>query len=66
MASEMLGIGMRRVEIVEDQSQVYSWAAIDQRTRQRLLQLRDPDQLRSVCERLEWQVVNIKLAGPDR
>ena len=56
---------MRKVEIVQDQSQVYSWAAIDRDTRKRLLQLRDPDQLRSVCERLEWQIVDIKLARRD-
>ena len=58
----MMGVGMRRVEIVEDQSQVYSWAAIDRDTRKRLLRLRDPDQLRNVCERLEWQIVDIRLA----
>ena len=58
----MMGVGMRRIEIVEDQSQVIAGQAIDRDTRKRFLQLRDPDQLRNVCERLEWQIVNIRLA----
>ena len=57
---------MRRVEIIEDKRQFYSWAAVDQDTHQRLLKLKDADQLRSVCERLEWQIVDIKSASQSR
>jgi hypothetical protein len=51
---------MRRVAIVEQQSGAYQWIAIDQATRQSLLRLSDLYQLRDICERLEWKVVDVK------
>jgi len=53
---------MRRVEIVEKPDQPYRWIAIDQGTRQSLLRLSDLHQLRDVCFRLEWKVVEEKRA----
>jgi hypothetical protein len=54
---------MRRVEIVEEPNQVpYKWIAIDKGTRQSLLRLSDLYQLRDVCHRLEWEVVDVKRA----
>jgi hypothetical protein len=54
---------MRRVEIVEEPNQIpYKWNAIDKGTRQSLLRLSDLYQLRDVCHRLEWEVVDVKRA----
>ena len=54
---------MRRIEIVEEPNQVpYKWIAIDKGTRQSLLRLSDLYQLRDVCERLEWEVIDVKRA----
>jgi hypothetical protein len=53
---------MRRVEIVEEPDQTYRWVAIDQVTRQPLLRLNDLHQLRDVCFRLEWKVVDVRRA----
>jgi hypothetical protein len=54
---------MRRIEIVEEPNQVpYKWIAIDKGTRQSLLRLSDLYQLRDVCDRLEWEVVDVKRA----
>ena len=54
---------MRRVEIVEERASARPWKAIDQVTRQPLLSLRDPDQLRKLCERLEWRIIGVKPMG---
>jgi len=54
---------MRRVEIVEEPSQTYKWIAIDRGTRQSLLRLADLHQLRDVCHRLGWAVVDVKRAS---
>jgi hypothetical protein len=52
---------MRRIEIVEEPNQIpYKWAAIDRDTRQSLLRLSDLYQLRDVCGRLEWEVVEAR------
>jgi hypothetical protein len=51
---------MRRIEIVEEPDQPYKWAAIDRDTRQSLLRLSDLYQLRDVCGRLEWEVVEAR------
>mgnify|MGYP003414931680 CR=1 FL=1 len=52
---------MRRVEIVEEPNQIpYKWIAIDKGTRRSLLRLSDLYQLRDVCDRLEWEVVDVK------
>jgi hypothetical protein len=53
---------MRRVEIVEEPGQPYRWIAIDLVTRQPLLRLSDLHQLRDVCFRLEWKVVDVRRA----
>jgi len=53
-------VPMRRVKIVEEPDQPYRWIAIDQGTRQSLLRLSDLHQLRDVCFRLEWKVVEEK------
>jgi hypothetical protein len=54
---------MRRVEIVEEPNQIpYKWIAIDKGTRRSLLRLSDLYQLRDVCDRLEWEVVDVKRA----
>jgi hypothetical protein len=53
---------MRRIEIVEEPNQTYKWTAIDKATRQSLLRLSDLNQLRDVCERLEWKVIDVKWA----
>jgi hypothetical protein len=54
---------MRRVEIVEEPNQIpYKWIAIDQGTGQSLLRLSDLYQLRDVCHRLEWRVIDVKRA----
>jgi hypothetical protein len=54
---------MRRIEIVEEPNQIpYKWNAIDKGTRQSLLRLSDLYQLRDVCGRLEWEVVDVKRA----
>ena len=54
---------MRRVEIVEEPNQIpYKWIAIDKDTRRSLLRLSDLYQLRDVCDRLEWEVVDVKRA----
>jgi hypothetical protein len=50
----------RRVEIIEAPNQTYKWIAIDQDTRQTLLRLYDLHQLRDVCHRLGWKVVDVK------
>jgi hypothetical protein len=52
----------RRVEIVEQPHQTYKWIAIDQGTGQSLLRLYDLHQLRDVCHRLGWRVVEVKRA----
>jgi hypothetical protein len=52
---------MRRIEIVEVPNQIpYKWAAIDRNTRQSLLRMSDLYQLRDVCGRLEWEVVEAR------
>jgi hypothetical protein len=51
---------MRRIEIVEEPNQIPY--AIDKGTRQSLLRLSDLYQLRDVCHRLEWEVVDVKRA----
>jgi hypothetical protein len=53
---------MRKVEIVEEPGQPYRWIAIDLVTRQPLLRMSDLHQLRDVCFRLEWRVVDVKRA----
>jgi hypothetical protein len=53
-------VPMRRVEIVEQPDQPYRWIAIDQGTRQFLMRMSDLHQLRDVCFRLEWKVVDVK------
>jgi hypothetical protein len=53
---------MRKVEIIEERAGLRPWKAIDQVSRQPLLSVRDPDQLRDICARLEWRVVGIKRA----
>ena len=54
---------MRRIEIVEEPNQIpYKWIAIDKGTRQSLLRLSDLYQLRDVCDRLEWEVFDVKRA----
>jgi len=53
---------MRRIEIVEEPNQTYKWIAIDKGTRQSMLRLSDLNQLRDVCERLEWKVIDVKWA----
>ena len=53
---------MRRVEIVEQPTQSYMWVAVDKGTKQSLLRLRDLHQLRDVCERLEWKVIDVRSA----
>ena len=55
-------VSMRKVEIVEEPDQAYRWVAIDEVTRQPLLRLNDLHQLRDVCFRLEWRVVDVKRA----
>ena len=52
----------RRVEIVEQPEETYKWIAIDQGSRRSLLRLSDPHQLRDVCHRLGWMVVDVKRA----
>jgi hypothetical protein len=52
----------RTVEIVEEPGRAYKWFAIDQATRQSLLRLPDLNQLRDVCHRLGWKVVDVKRA----
>ena len=55
---------MRRIEIVEEPNQIpYKWIAIDKGTRQSLLRLSDLYQLRDVCHRLEWEVVDASARG---
>jgi len=54
----------RRVEIVEVPDQTYTWIAIDQGTRKPLLRLYDLHQLRDVCHRLGWKVVDVKRVPP--
>ena len=52
---------MRRVEIVEEPKQkIYKWTAVDKQTNQPLLRLSDLHQLRDVCQRLEWKVVETR------
>jgi hypothetical protein len=51
---------MRRVKIVERPDQPYKWIAIGLGTRQTLLRLYDLHQLRDVCFRLGWKVVEVK------
>src|SRR5262245_12913303 len=58
--SEGRPMWMRRVEIVEEPNQTYKWIAIDRGTRQSLLRLADLHQLRDVCHRLGWTVVDVK------
>jgi hypothetical protein len=54
---------MRRIEIVEEPNQVpYKWIAIDKGTRQSLLRQSNLYQLRDACDRLEWEVVDVKRA----
>jgi hypothetical protein len=54
---------MHRIVIVEEPNQIpYKWIAIDKGTRQSLLRLSDLYQLRDVCHRLEWEVVDMKRA----
>jgi hypothetical protein len=53
---------MRKIEIVEEPNHTYKWIAIDRATRQSLLRLSDLDQLRDVCDRLEWQIIDVKSA----
>ena len=53
---------MRKVEIIEEPSHTYKWIAIDRDTRQSLVRLSDLHQLLDVCERLEWQIVDVKSA----
>jgi hypothetical protein len=55
-----------RVEIVEEPNETYKWIAIDQGTRQSLLRLSDLHQLRDVCFRLEWRVIDVKRAPAKR
>ena len=52
----------RRVEINEQPDQTYKWIAINQGTGQSLLRLYDLHQLRDVCHRLGWRVVEVKRA----
>src|SRR5262245_26598819 len=52
----------RTVEIVEEPGRPYKWFAIEQGTRQSLLRLSDLNQLRDVCDRLGWKVVDVKRA----
>jgi hypothetical protein len=54
----------RRVEIVEGPDPDYKWMAIDQGTRQSLLRMSDLNQLRDICRRLGWNVVEVKRVGP--
>jgi hypothetical protein len=53
---------MRTVEIIEEPNQTYKWVAIDRGTREPLLRLSDLYQLRDVCGRLEWTVIDVKAA----
>jgi hypothetical protein len=52
---------VRKVEIVEEPNQkIYRWTAVDKKTNQSLLRLPDLSQMRDVCRRLEWKVVDVK------
>jgi hypothetical protein len=53
---------MRKVEIIEEPNRTYKWIAIDQATRQSLVRLSDLNQLRDVCDKLEWQIIDVKSA----
>lgn len=54
---------MRKIDIIEETDRLRKWIAIDRLTRLELLRLHDLDQLENVCERLEWQVVEIICAA---
>jgi hypothetical protein len=53
---------MRKVEIIEEPNRTYKWIAIDRATRQSLVRLSDLNQLRDICDRLEWRIIGVKSA----
>ena len=54
------GFGLHHGGGAEPNQIPYKWIAIDKGTRQSLLRLSDLYQLRDFCDRLEWEVVDVK------
>jgi hypothetical protein len=48
---------MRKVEIIDDPKAQRCWIAVDAKTGERVLRMRDRALLERICQSLEWRIV---------
>jgi hypothetical protein len=51
------GVGMRKIEIIDEETSQRRWVAIDKQTGQPVLRLHDRELLWNICNGLGWQIV---------